>query len=46
MQLAADLGRWVCLLQEQFPGEPAGAMSRKQAQSGHPLWPRQLLDGS
>ncbi len=30
-------------LQERFPGVPALAMSRKQAQSSHWLWPHQLL---
>jgi hypothetical protein len=45
-RLAAELALWCRRLQEQFPGAPALAMSRKQAQSGHRLWPHQLLDGS
>jgi hypothetical protein len=45
-QLAAELALWCRRLQEQFPGVPTLAMSRKQAQSGHWLWPQQLLDGS
>jgi hypothetical protein len=45
-QLAAELAQWCSRLQEQFPGVPARAMSRKQAQSGRWLQPHQLLDDS
>jgi hypothetical protein len=45
-RLAAELALWCCRLQKQFPGAPALAMSRKQAQSGRWLWPHQLLDSS
>ncbi len=44
--LAVELAlRWHWL-HEQFPGTPALAISRKQAQSGRRLWPYQLIDGS
>ena len=33
-------------LQEQFSGAPVWAQSQKQAWSGHPLRPHQLLNGS
>jgi hypothetical protein len=45
-RLAAELVLWCHKLQEQFPGAPALAMSRKRAQSGRRLQPHQLLDGS
>jgi hypothetical protein len=45
-RLAAELALWCGRLQERFPGAPALAMSRKQAQSGCRLQPHQLLDGS
>jgi hypothetical protein len=45
-QLTAELVLRCRRLQEQFPGMPTLAMSRKQAQSGCRLWPHQLLDGS
>jgi hypothetical protein len=45
-RLAADLALRCHRLQERFPGTPTWAMSWKQAQSGHWLWPHQLLDGS
>ncbi len=44
--LAAELVLRCHRLQEQFPGAPALAMSRKRSQSGRWLWPHQLLDGS
>jgi hypothetical protein len=46
VQLAAGLALRCRRLQEQFPSLPTWAMSWKQAQSGHRLWPHQLLDGS
>ncbi len=45
-RLAAELPLRCHRLQEQFPGVPALAMSRKRTQSGHWLWPHQLLNGS
>ncbi len=44
--LAAELVLRCHKVQERFPGAPAWAMIRKQAQSGCWLWPHQLLDGS
>ncbi len=45
-RLAAELVLRYRTLHEQFPGTPTLVQSRKQAQSGHRLWPHQLLDGS
>ncbi len=45
-RLVAELVLQYRTLHEQFPGAPTLAQSRKRAQSGRQLWPRQLLDGS
>jgi hypothetical protein len=45
-RLVAELALRCRRLQEQFPGTPALAMSRKQAQSGCRLWPHQLLQAN
>ncbi len=45
-QLTLELAPPCRRLQEQFPGAPTWAMSRKWAQSGCWHWPHQLLGGS
>ncbi len=45
-QVATELGPWVRILQEQYPGACAQAMCQKEAQSDRRPRPRQLDDGT